>query len=76
MTIKQWVTGIIAKIKSWFKKEKQPVKNEPVKLQLEKSPPLKESNQGTIPTKKYPGIRAYHKGCFGLSPAEKRYREA
>jgi hypothetical protein len=30
--------------------------------------PLDGSIPGTVPTKKYPGSRAYHKGAFGSPP--------
>jgi hypothetical protein len=32
-------------------------------------PSLDGSIPGTVPTKKYPGNRAYHKGAFGSPPA-------
>ncbi len=35
----------------------------------------KRQNLPIVPTKKYPGKRAFHKGCFGLSAAQKRYVE-
>ena len=45
--------------------------NEQRKLH-EQNEQRKRDNLCTVPTKKYPGKRAYHKGCFGKAHAEKK----